>query len=263
MQCNNPAGRLHAIFQALEPKAGHLKRAQFCQILEISESWPAVLGAISDVSKEVDLLDAAIDEFKPNQQKYNLFQKNLKDVRAIADSFVVDMVSDAITLRINAGGLTSLGYMAVDLPQEETTPKSEIDQLRAMIFELQKEIEASTEISKQVREWLLDIVRILRDSLDRYAIRGGRGMRDFLAQALGELYIEKKTIEKVVKTKPSIWARLGPCLDLMIKIVTLVEKIGPALSFGQRLLGLTDQGVTNNSLPAIPADVGMPPDSPE
>jgi hypothetical protein len=111
-----------------------------------------------------------------------------------------------------------------------------LNRIRVLVNELRAEIESATEFSQSVRAWLLDLVRIIRDSLDRYAIRGSRGIRRQFSTLLGELMRNWGTAEKVKEKKPGIWEKITTAIDVMDKVSSLAEKCAPAVTFAQKYL---------------------------
>lgn len=111
-------------------------------------------------------------------------------------------------------------------------------QIRELVAELQQEIEASEDFSKLVKNWLLDLVRVIRDSLDRFAIRGSRGMRKQFSLLLGELIQNYDVAKKVQEKKPSVWQKFISAIDVMNKLATLAEHCKPAVTFAQKSLPL-------------------------
>ncbi len=148
------------------------------------------------------------------------------------------MPSDNCTVQINQTGVVAMRFIAADLPQDEEPTENEIETLRTIVSELQSEIESSEVFSKSVREWLLDLVRVIRDSIDRFAIRGSRGMRKQFSLLLGELIQNYDLAQKVQSQKPTVWQRFMAAIDVMNKLASLAEHCRPAVTFTQKCLPL-------------------------
>ena len=201
----------------------------------MSADWQSILQAYSDLLTEYTVLEADIEPIKTNNAKYVLYRTNLPDIQKSLKSFAFAIPSDTATFAVSLTGLVAIRFIAADLEQDESAT-DDINTLRQLVNELQSEIEQSDVFSKKMKEWLLDLVRIIRDSIDRYAIRGSRGMRQQFSLLLGELMQSYDFAEETHAKKPSIWSKITNAIDIMNKIVYLEEKCRPALNFGQKLL---------------------------
>lgn len=234
---NNAAGRILSIFEKLSPKSGQsYKLAEFAKAFGVAADWPTILLSYCGIREEYDVLVADIDQIKDNPAKYELYRKNLPDIESSIKSFNFAINGDNATCQISPTGLVALRFIAADLSQDEEASDDDLKTLRQLVSDLQAEIEATDIFSKLMKEWLLDLVRVIRDSVDRYAIRGSKGMRRQFSVLLGELMQNYDFAEKTKTEKPSIWSKITSAIDIMNKIASLAEKCRPAITFGQKLL---------------------------
>jgi hypothetical protein len=236
---NNAAGRILAVFDRLAPRNGRqVELQELAKGLDVHAEWPSVFNAYCDLKDEYQTLVDDINSITENSSKKDLFQKNLPDIDSSLNSFDFNVANNFGFYNISQTGLVALRFIAADLKQDESASAEDINSIRQLVTELQQEIETATAFSKQMKEWLLDLVRVIRDSIDRYANRGSRGMRKQFSQLLGELIQNYDHAQEVQDKTPSIWAKIISAIDVMNKIASLAEKCKPAISFGQKLLPL-------------------------
>ena len=236
---NNAAGRILTVLEKLQPHSGKTcKLPQLGEALGVDGTWRTVLVAIQDVNDEYSSLCNEIEQFEHNPAKYELYKKNLPDIGKSIHSFSLNMPAKSCVCQISQPGVVALRFIAADLTQDAAPEDDEIESLRSLVSELQAEIEGSDVFSKSVREWLLDLVRVIRDSIDRFAIRGSRGMRKQFSLLLGELIQNYDVAQKVQEKKPSVWQRFTSAIDMMNKLASLAEHCRPAVTFAQKSLPL-------------------------
>lgn len=234
---NNPAGRILSVFERLAPYSNQgIHRPQLAKSFGVIEEWPSIFVAYCDLKDEYDTLVTEIENISDNQSKRELFRKNLSGIESSLKSFIFLVASDQGQCNISSTGLVALRFIAADLPQDEDATTDDLNAIRQIVSDLQKEIENATEFSKKMREWLLDLVRVIRDSLDRYANRGSKGMRKQLSLLVGELMQNYDYTQETQGKAPGIWTKITTAIDLMNKIVSLAEKCRPAILFTQKLL---------------------------
>lgn len=234
---NNAAGRILAVFDRLTATNNtSIKRTELAKGFGVIDEWPSIFLAYCDLKDEYKTLVEEIEEISDNPSKKDLFRKNLPDIEGSLKSFVFTVSSEQGNYSISQTGLVALRFIAADLPQDEDATTDDLNSIRQIVSDLQKEIEQATEFSKQMRTWLLDLVRVIRDSLDRYANRGSKGMRKQFSLLLGELMQNYDLAQETQVKAPSIWTKVTNAIDLMNKIASLAEKCKPAITFGQKLL---------------------------
>jgi len=235
----NAAGRILTIFKKLDTITDRqTKMSELCTTLGLTEGPRYLLLAQADLLLESDILEIEIEQFKHDPHKYTLHKQTLEDVRQRIKLIRFDFNSAGNNqgFKVHKSILAALEYMAAELVQDQPAPADELNKLRSLANELQSEIEQSESIKGKTKEWLLDLVRIIRDSLDRYGIRGSRGMRQQVAMLVGELMLNHGLREEIKTKDPSIWAKIMATVDGMNNIASLAEKCKPALGAGVKLL---------------------------
>lgn len=234
---NNAAGRLLHVFERLAKNNNQNQKLDaLAGALGVSKSWDAVLTAVQDLQHEYAELVEDIEQTKDNPAKYNLYKQNLPDIQKSVTSFKLLISDTAGSATISSTGLVALRFIAADLPQDDVATEDDLNRIREIVSELQREIEATDTFTKHTREWLLDLVRIVRDSLDRYASRGSRGMRKQCSFLLGELIQNYDLAQEVQEKNAGIWQRFVDAIDVMQKVASLAEKCKPAVTFAQKSL---------------------------
>jgi hypothetical protein len=246
----NSAGRMLEVFSRLTPPEGQSSakfgRLEFANGLGVVDSWTAIFTAIADLNLEFETFTEDILQIAHNSPKYQLFRSSLPVIQGVLHSIKIDVPANSAQVSVPKEATFALTFIADALPQEDAPDENDLRRIRELVNELQGEIESSTEFAQSVREWLLDLVRIIRDSLDRFAIRGSRGMRQQFSTLLGELMQNYDTAQKVKEKKPGVWQKFTSAVDLMVKITALAEKWKPAITFAQKLLPM----ITGQVLPA-------------
>ena len=173
---NNPAGRIYQNFKALATSNNSpVQMSQLVKLLGIEENSESVMVAIMGIREDFDLLRSTIEEVKDNPAKYSLWIENLADIEKSLSSFIINMTAKTCQYNIIHSATVALRFIAADLRKEESVPADELEQLRRMCDELRQEIADSNDLTNPLKAWLLDLVRLMRDAIDRYKIRGNRG----------------------------------------------------------------------------------------
>ena len=237
MKYNNPAGRLLFVFERLPATNGQqVKLADAANAFCVVHDWNVILDSYGALREELQLLREEVEEISGNKAKQDIFRNDLEVVDKSLKSFTFSIANNYLTFNLLPSCITALRYMAVDFEQETEADADDLTTLRGLVGELQTEIENSKEFTKSMKVWLLDLVRIIRDSIDRYAIRGSKGMRQQYSLLLGELMQNYADNGKVAKTESKVWRKLMSAIDVMGKIVSLADKLRPAVTFGQKML---------------------------
>ncbi len=122
-------------------------------------------------------------------------------------------------------------FVGAYLAQEEQVSPGELEQIRRLCDEVRKVILDSSELPKSLRTWLLDLVRAMRDGIDRYQIRGTRGLRHQLKEALGSVLLHNERVKEAQKKAPTIWMKL-------MDSIARVEKISRLLQHAMKAVGV-------------------------
>lgn len=237
---NNPAGRLFKVLTELGQ--GQIKSDQIAAKLGTLSDWESLLKAMVEMRKEYVLLEAAVSDFKDNPYKLDHYKEDLAHIKSAIDGIIIDIKNNQVHVTPNPQALTALRYMAVDLPQEEAVTPDEIATIRKLCNELQAEIENSQTLNKTLKEWLLDLVRMMRDGIDRFKIRGSRGFRKELYQMLGSIMVHYGDIKEVKEKEPGIWMKMMQSLDWACRAAERFEKVGKALRWGYKAIEFFSSG---------------------
>ena len=76
----------------------------------------------------------------------------------------------------------------------------------------------------------------MRDGLDRYQIRGARGLRKQFHTLLGDMMDNYEVIQQVQADGGDVWPGFCAAMDFMIKLATLREKYTPAMEMVKQFL---------------------------
>ncbi len=231
---DNPAGRLFKVLTELGQ--GQIKSDQLAVKLGTSSDWESLLNAMVEMRKEYVLLEAAVSDFKDNPHKLAHYKEDLTHIKSAIDGININLQNNHVQITPNPQALTALKYMAVDLPQEEAVTPDEIAAIRKLCDELRAEIENSQTLNKTLKGWLLDLVRMMRDGIDRFKIRGSRGFRKELYQMLGSLMVHYGNIKEVKEKEPGIWMKMMQGLDWVCRAAERFEKVGKALKWGYKAI---------------------------
>lgn len=219
-------------------------------VLGVEAAPEQVWRAFADLREELAVMTAQIDEhFAENTAKHALYSKHLPEIEKSISSFMLNFRGQNIDCHIDPSAVVSLRFMAADLPQEEASKDEDVAGLRSQVDELWKAIHNTPTLPQHLRKWLLELVRIMRDGLDRYAIRGGRGLKKELTELVGQLTMNKATVEELKATSPGLLQRVAQITDVMVKVATLGEKLKPAISYAYKLIGC-ESGSTSGVPPA-------------
>lgn len=235
IEYNNPAGRLLFVFERFSTKTD-AQFKDFSSLLGINDDCDSILLAIADVRAEFRLLSEEIEQFADNPAKLNLYKKNLPEVEASINSFSLDLQRRVYSCDIAPTAIVALRFIAADLEQEEEADTNDLESLQSTIAELQTQILDSEDLVPSLRTWLLELVRLMRDGIDRFQIRRGRGMRKQFHTMLGDLMDHYDAVQTVKSQHPSIWQHLSTAMDGMIKLAVFREKYKPAIDMVRRAL---------------------------
>jgi hypothetical protein len=238
IEYNNPAGRLYQILSNLtQTNSNAVQMVQFAKHLGVEENWDAILNGIMDLKREYNVLESIIDSNKDNNTaKYTLWSKNLKDIKISVDSFSCNMPNKNCQMAVIPSAVVALQFIAADLPMEEEVSVDELEQLRKLCDELRKEILEAEDVPKALREWLLDLVRLMRDAIDRYKIRGSRGLRRQLHEMVGSLMDHQEFAEETNRKSPTIWLKVMEGLESLNKMAQHTETAVKAIGYVKKAI---------------------------
>lgn len=224
----NPAGRLWIILKKLSQKPTGSKD-QLAACFGVNNDWNSIFSAIQDIEQEFILLEKSINLYRENQKKHTLLSSKLPDIKSSCLNFSIDMKAGSYSVGILAGAVVSLEFMAADLPQEVELTRDELSELRRLCDEMQESILQCKDLNKTLREWLLDLVRMMRDGIDRYGIRGKRGLRRQFHEMLGSMCDHYEEVEELKQKAPSVWKRMSDGFEKFNKFSEFAEKASKAI----------------------------------
>jgi hypothetical protein len=230
----NPAGRLLKIFAELGSAPMNIEA--FAAKLGTPNEWGSIFNGLAGMRKEYELLETAVSDFKDNPHKLAQYKDDLGLIKKTLNAMTLSVANGNVQFTPDAAAITALKYMAIDLPQEELVAPDEIEDIRRLCAELQKEIETSQTLNKTLKEWLLDLVRMMRDGIDRFKIRGSRGFRKELYQMLGSMLVHYEDVKEVAKKEPGIWTKMMQGVDRVCRASERFEKVGKALTVAYKAI---------------------------
>ena len=238
--CHNPAGRLLKVFAELG--SGGIERKKLAHALGAVDDWGSVFNALVEMPKEYDLLEVVVSEFKDNPPKAAQYKDDLVKIKKTLDCINISCAQGNAHFTSDGEALTALKYMAIDLPQEETLAPDEIEKIRKLCDELRNEIEKSQTLTKALKEWLLDLVRMMRDGIARFKIRGSRGFSKELYEMLGSILIHYEDSREVVKKEPGIWTKMMEGVDWICRAAERFEKVRKTLAVAYKMIAHVSGG---------------------
>ena len=96
---------------------------------------------------------------------------------------------------------------ATMIPQEAVLLKEDIEKIRESIVSLRRLVDDGS-LPLELRQVLLDLIRLSEDAISHYTIRGALGLRKAFKAMLGEVgefYAFKSDEDKQILTKSSGW----------------------------------------------------------
>ena len=217
---NNPAGRLfqhlNNISKSLHPHSNSLSMATLANKLNITDSWEAISMAISEMNEDYrELKRIVIEEENVNPQKFRLWSITLDGVATSLSSFNCNIGAKTCGFTIDAHSLDNLQYIAVNLVEEKNTDLDDLEKIRVLCDQIRTEVLANEDMEKHLKTWLLDLVRLMQEGIDRYRIRGGKGLRKEFHEMLGAIASHPEYRQKTEKDDPTIWTKILQVYDLM------------------------------------------------
>ena len=231
---NNPAGRLWEIFTNLSQNTNG-KRSQLASQIGVSDTWAAISKAVLDIYAEYEVLKESTEQYKDNPSKYNLYLSKLPIIAECVNGFNLNMKNNTYNATVSSAALVALEFMGADLPQEESR-RDELGELRKLCDELQNEIHKSS-LNKSLKAWLLDLVRLMRDGIDRYQIRGSRGLRREFHEMLGSIIVHYNNTEEIKRESPTTWEKVKRGFKLFVSLSCGTEQIFRSVDHVRKAIG--------------------------
>lgn len=211
----NPAQRLYNLIKKLEP---YFHNHQNKQVLEI---WAKVFDSPQDeqeITKAFQschkLIDNIEDLLKNNERtNKQRFLAPIKRSRKLFSFrhiyYFPNIVGDNV---FNSGDQTALDFCidAIDeLPLEKVIDGEELGEIVEEIKNLYSKIKES-DIEKKLRDLLLDLLKVMENSIHEYEIRGIKSVEEAVAEVLGKLLINQDLIrnsKEEIKEFSSFWSK--------------------------------------------------------
>lgn len=228
LEYRNSAGRILRVLQAFRGQNGSRPIPQVAPIFGVKATARAVHTAIDALWEDHDQLAQEILQFKDNPDQYALFKSQLPSIEQSIHSLVIDSGGGSITTSVNNESVVALQFIAATMPKEGEVKEADIDSVRRAIAELRRQVDEAEDLTKTIREWLLELVRMMEDGLSRFEMRGGRGLRKELAAVIGEIVTRKSWVQEV-KRKETLWEKLIGALDGMTTIANTAQAVGPLI----------------------------------
>jgi len=235
LEYTNPAGRLWTILKRISEKQNaDLKHLAAC--FGVPDTWDSVLQSINDLEAEFQLLEGMVAGYKDNQKKHALHSSKMGDIKKSLNQLTLNIQTNSYMWNIVPSAIVALEFMAADMPEEQGAGPNELEEIRRLCEELRTQIHACDSLNKTLKEWLLDLVRLMREGIDRYQIRGSRGLRRQFHEMIGSIVDNYDLVKEVKEKEPTVWQKMGKGVELMLKVSEVGEKATKALGFVSKLV---------------------------
>jgi hypothetical protein len=246
---NNSAGRLLAILEHLgeDPKGSRAYVEIFPRVFVKDES-----GSSFDKSEKLEITYDIIHELQalyykvvndienssmPDAQK-SVVLNGITDVRKTINP---EQIVGTNFIPIGAAAKSFLEVFAAGIPMLQDVDEEDLELLRQSIEDLRKQLSKSG-LDETLKNILLELIRISRDSIDFYEIRGPEGLKNAFKSMMAELY-EVHFADKTVEEKEEImtsepWKAMMGHLGKFDSITSKLIKYKPILEGATQALPL-------------------------
>lgn len=216
----NTAGRLLRNLQKLEGKSGTnlLTFAGYFGVEITSQRTP--LTAAMEIYRDLfadsqQLLKEIHVAGAENKRKLQLYLRDYEVIKRSIDSFVLNGQGNSVNFSIDSNAITALGYMEADLPDfTDSWTVDNVSEFINGISQLGKDLE-SLNFEEETKQWLRDLLWVMRSSVDRYRTRGARGVGESFAHMLGELLLHKGMLKEVKEKNRGFFDDMTSMFELM------------------------------------------------
>ena len=170
-----------------------------------------------------------------NEATRKLYEDNWQAIEDSMNSVKVHRDSQQVQSNIKPAAVVALQFMAAQMPMEADAA-GDLTTLKTLIIELQDEVKQSNALKPAIRTWLLDLLRLMADGLNRFENRGSRGLKKEMHAALGNLVHNYEVVNTIKKQDEGLFKRIVDAVNLMGHVASLAEKAAPAIDFAERLL---------------------------
>lgn len=171
--------------------------------------------------------------------KFKQYADSLVHIESFFKSISIDGKNSKVAYQIQAEAIESLKYARLDLPTEpKTAEHSDITELQMLVLELYEELlNGEHGFEPDVQSWLLELVRIIRDSIDRYRATGRHGLQRAVANLVGELQMNADKLAEVEAPAKSngFVARFKKACGLLLQVSAILSA---AENIGEKFAGV-------------------------
>lgn len=181
---HNPAGRLLALFSRISPQDAALKlRFILAKAYGIPPESPEIYNLLVGMRECYEEIAAWCEL---NSREGHLWRRTLPKLEIVACPTQIDLAAnDYVQLGLPAV-MYFLESIAEAMAQEAEMVKDELVELKNQLAAVADAVNRA-ELSAGLRRWLLELLRMMREAIDRYEISGARGLRKTFYRLVGEL----------------------------------------------------------------------------
>lgn len=238
---DNSALRLHRFISALSGQATLVGASEALGLHKYSPE--ELVQRIAEAFTLVNELSEDIEVQARNEREREHWRETAQSAWRCVGSITMRLgeppvAGGSFSITIPKNLLTGLKFIGSSF-LEESEIEDEVSKLRECLSELQQILKDSETLSPSMKRWLQDVVRIIRDSIDRYDTFGSRGMKKHFHELVGQLVLTWRSEEEVrnsKETEPGIWEQLDRACAIFERIVFVIEKGPIALNYASQFL---------------------------
>ncbi len=203
-------------------------KSRFARIVQFTRAIWNVPFAVR-MEAEFQLLEGMVEGYKDNKKKHALHSSKMGDIKRSLNQLTLNIGANNYVWNILPSAIVALEFMAADMPEEQGVGPNELEEIRRLCEELRTEIHGCDSLNRTLKEWLLDLVRLMREGIDRYQIRGSRGLRRQFHEMVGSMVDNYDLLKEVKEKGPTVWQKVSKVVELVHKASELGEKATKAL----------------------------------
>lgn len=228
---NNSAGRLLQWFLQVGTRT-----AMYEVLGDGGESEPEkvrlALERLNEVSKEFDTFYEDVSESSLSKEQQEHFISGLQDLR---NSLNPLGLQNAMR-KINSTEISLLKLCGTFIPEEGEVTPNDLDVIRKSVNDLRTTLNQSS-VSPTLKKCVLELIRMTEDALNRYEIRGARGLKKAFKSMLAES-LEIHGYKEEIKQNPALWDQIIRHIKTVDDVASRVLKYKPYIeSVAQILIG--------------------------
>lgn len=199
-----------------------------------------LISTIASLLELSDCLLNDISEQAASEDQRRLWMETYNEIKLALDQLSFSMSKNTggfgprqgLKIDVPSSAITGLKYIAQSL-QDAEEDSVYIDVLDNALTNLDRLAANDETLSPQVRLWVRDMIRTIRDGISRYRIFGNRGMKRQFHELIGQLSMTWKVNEKEMvalqENNPELWSTVREAIDAMYKLSYIKESVGPLL----------------------------------